>query len=95
MRRLKAVEGCARLRHVEGKDIRNGQKIHSAQNKIDEDKQNEIIQLLCFCILSIVLILFKTTFRRLDFVPVFRGNLLSWAQSIELVPIFGRDKVFG
>jgi hypothetical protein len=30
-----------------------------------------------------------TAFRRLDSVFVFRQNLLSWAQSIELVPIFG------
>jgi hypothetical protein len=31
----------------------------------------------------------NTTFRRLDSVSVFRLNLLSWVQSIELVPISG------
>jgi hypothetical protein len=31
----------------------------------------------------------NTTFRRLDSVSVFRWNLLSWVQSIELVPISG------
>jgi hypothetical protein len=33
-----------------------------------------------------VTFLFKT-FRRLDSVSVFRWNLLTWAQSIELVPV--------
>jgi hypothetical protein len=32
------------------------------------------------------------TFRRLDSVSVFRWHLLSWAQSIELVPISGQTQ---
>jgi hypothetical protein len=32
-------------------------------------------------------------FWRLDYVSVFKWNLLSWAQSIELVPISGPDRV--
>jgi hypothetical protein len=44
-----------------------------------------MVQILCFCISSIVLFVFQnTTFRRLDYVSVFRQNLLSWAQSIEI-----------
>jgi hypothetical protein len=43
------------------------------------------IQLLCFWTLSIVLFLFKTTFQRLNSVSVFKWNLLSWAELIELV----------
>jgi hypothetical protein len=39
--------------------------------------------------LSVVLFLLKTSFRRLDFVSVFRWNILRWTQSIELVPISG------
>jgi hypothetical protein len=31
----------------------------------------------------------NTMFRRLDSVSVFRYNLLSWAQSVELAPISG------
>jgi hypothetical protein len=38
----------------------------------------------CFCLKS-------TKFRRLDSVSVFRWNLLSWSQSIELVPISGHQ----
>jgi hypothetical protein len=34
-----------------------------------------------------------TTFRRLDSVSVFWWNLLSWAQSIELVPVSGSPSV--
>jgi hypothetical protein len=46
------------------------------------------VQILCFWTSSIVLFIFQnTTFQRLDSVFVFRLNLLSWAQSIELVPI--------
>jgi hypothetical protein len=48
-----------------------------------------LIQLSRFWTLSIVLFLFKTTFWWLDSVPVFRWNLLSWAQSIDLVPVTG------
>jgi predicted membrane protein len=53
------------------------------------------VQILRFWTLSIVLsfskntVLFifqNTTFRKLDSVSVFRLNLFSWAQSIELVP---------
>jgi hypothetical protein len=32
-----------------------------------------------------------TSFRRLDSVSVFRWNLLSWAEPIELVPISGHQ----
>jgi hypothetical protein len=55
-----------------------------------------LVHILCFWKLSIVLSLSKntvlfifqnTTFRRLDSVSIFRQNLLSWAQSTELVPI--------
>jgi hypothetical protein len=43
---------------------------------------------------TVVLFLFKyTAFRRLDSVSVFRYNLLSWAQSIKLVPISGPDGI--
>jgi hypothetical protein len=53
--------------------------------------------ILCFWTLSTVLFYLKTPFcsylktmfRRLDSVTFFRWNLLSWAQSIELVPISG------
>jgi hypothetical protein len=54
------------------------------------------IQILCFCTLSIILSLSKNTvllilqntmFRKLDSVSIFWENLLSWAQSVELVPI--------
>jgi hypothetical protein len=48
------------------------------------------MQLLCSWILSIVLALFKTTLRRLDSVS-FRWNVLSWAQSTELVRISGHQ----
>jgi hypothetical protein len=34
-------------------------------------------------------LIYNTAFRRLDSVSVFRWNLLSWVQSIELVPISG------
>jgi hypothetical protein len=45
---------------------------------------------IMFRTLSIVLFLFKnTTFRRLDSVSVFRWNLLSWVQSVELILISG------
>jgi hypothetical protein len=48
--------------------------------------------LLCFWTICIVLFfLFKTTFRRLDSICVFRWNLLSLAQSIELLPISGHQ----
>jgi hypothetical protein len=42
---------------------------------------------------SIVLFLFKTHNKvsELDSVPVFRWNLLSWAKSIELIPISGHQ----
>jgi hypothetical protein len=39
----------------------------------------------------LVFFLFKATFRRLDSVSVFRWNLLSWAQCIELDPISGHQ----
>jgi hypothetical protein len=43
-----------------------------------------------FWTLSIVLFIFQNTeFRRLDSVSVFRLNQLSYAQSIELVPLSG------
>jgi hypothetical protein len=57
-----------------------------------------LVQIFCCWTLSVILSLSKntvllifqnTTFRRLDSVSVFRLNLLSWAQSIELVPISG------
>jgi hypothetical protein len=38
--------------------------------------------------------LFKTTFRRLDFVSVFNWYLLNWAQTIELVHISGERDCF-
>jgi hypothetical protein len=55
-------------------------------------QRSSIIQILCFWTLSIFLSLSKNTvlfifqntaFRRLDYVSVFRYNLLSFAQSIE------------
>jgi hypothetical protein len=50
---------------------------------------NYFKQILCFWTLSIVLFLFKThsVSETVDSVSVFRWNLLSWGQSIELVPI--------
>jgi hypothetical protein len=36
-------------------------------------------------------LLFKTTFRRLDSISVFRWYLLSWSQSRELIPVSGDD----
>jgi hypothetical protein len=54
-----------------------------------------LIQILYFWTLSIVLLYLKhTTFQRLDSVAVFRWNLLSRAQSIELVRISGHLRQF-
>jgi hypothetical protein len=53
-------------------------------------RREETLQLSCFCKLSIVLSIFQNiVFWRLDSVSIFKYNLLCWAQSIELVPIFG------
>lgn len=47
---------------------------------------------LCFWTLYIILFLFKnTSFQRLDSVSIFRWNVLTWAQSVELVPISQRE----
>jgi hypothetical protein len=48
------------------------------------------LQLLCFQT-PIALFLFKTTFRRVDFASGFGWNVLSWAQSILLVPSSGHQ----
>jgi hypothetical protein len=45
------------------------------------------VQLLCFWTLTIFLLLFKTQCFGTWALSVFRWNLLSWVQSIELVPI--------
>jgi hypothetical protein len=58
---------------------------------------HKTVKILCrwtiFIVLSLskntVLFIFQNEFRILDSVSVFRWNLLSWAQSIELVPISG------
>jgi hypothetical protein len=48
------------------------------------------LQLFCFWTLTIVLFLFiHTVFRRLDSGCIFMWNLLSWAQSIQLVSEMG------
>jgi hypothetical protein len=47
--------------------------------------QHYSLQLLTFWTLSNALLLFKHTFRRLDSISIFKWNILSWAQSIELV----------
>jgi hypothetical protein len=55
-------------------------------------------EMLCFWTLFIALSLSKTvpfifqniTFQKLDSVSIFRWNLLTWAQSIERLPISGR-----
>jgi hypothetical protein len=47
---------------------------------------------LCFWTLSIILFLFKThNFRRPDSVFILWWNLLSWTQSIQLIPISGHQ----
>jgi hypothetical protein len=52
-----------------------------------------LIQLLCLWTLSIVLFLFKThDVSETEFCLHDRWNLLSWAQSIELVPISGHQR---
>jgi hypothetical protein len=54
--------------------------------------QRSHVQVLCFLTLSSVLFLLEhTVFQRLDSVSVFRWNLLSWTQSIELAPISGNQ----
>jgi hypothetical protein len=49
--------------------------------------------LLCLDIIHRLVFTKKsTTFRRLESVSVFRWHLLRWAQSIELVPIYGHQQ---
>jgi hypothetical protein len=52
-----------------------------------------LIKLLCFWILSITLSLFKrlSVSRKLDSVSIFRWDLLSWSQSIEIFLISGHN----
>jgi hypothetical protein len=72
---------------------------HSAQGKNEcvrmrktdayTDLSEEHIPSATIKILDIIVLSFiDTKFRRLDYVSVFKWNLLSWVQSTELVPVF-------